>query len=112
MEKKERDLIYRGITADFYERYRSGKSLIEEHSGTTYTIFKEEFFKWVAYRQRPKDVYGLFKEYCVWYNDCTDRPSISQWAKFHFHGHTIDEHGCEFCPDGDALTKYFPDPRL
>lgn len=112
MEKTERDLLYRGITADFYERYLNGKKLAYDHSGTTYTTFKEEFFKWVAYRQKPKDLYYLFKEYCVWYNDCTNRPSIKEWAKFFFHDHTMKESSCEFCPDGDALTKYFPDERL
>ena len=54
MGKKERDLLYRGITAESYERYRAGKQMLGDHAGTTYTIFKEEFFKWVVYRQKPK----------------------------------------------------------
>jgi len=111
MEKKDYKTLYRDVMTEAYRFEKIGKQMLEAE-GMTYTPFTQEFFKWVAFRQKPNHLYREFKDFCGWVGSRTDKTTIQEWCDFMYHKRTMNEHGSEYCPNGDALTKYFPDERL
>ncbi len=112
MEKKDYKALYQDIIEERREFYKAGKIALYEDSGMTYTRFITEIKKYVAYRKMPKNFYYEFRSYCEWYGGTTKKPSVKEWCEFFYLDHKMPQNSCEFCPDGDALTKYFPDERF
>jgi len=104
--------MFRDIKEEQKEFYKNGKANLYLDSGMTYTRFIPEFQKWVAFRFKKQHFYREFRDYCTWYGGRTDKPSIRDWAEQFYFDFNMLENTCEFCPEGDAMTKYFPDERL
>ena len=112
MANSQYKAIIKDINQERKEFYRNGKAALYTDCGMTYTRFIPEFQKWVAFRNPKKHFHKEFRDYCEFYGERIDKPSVRDFCEFHYFDFSMLENSCEFCPDGDALTKYFQDERL